>query len=308
VINDHIDTFAGFPVVEFEPGDAPPDDATAIAIRLSAEFEETEEFQAKWDALFATDWIDLVPALVIGDWGNAYDTSLDIEGLAAKAGTLSSLRAVFLAELTQEESEISWIKQTDITPLLRAFPGLEVVRVRGSEGLELAAGAYPSLREFAVETGGLPVGIVHAIAGSELPALRHLELYLGTANYGGNVEVADLAPILAGANLPALTYLGLRDSEIADEVAAAVASAPIVARLRTLDLSLGILSDAGAAALLAGQPLTHLRKLDLHHHFLTAEMAERVRAELEPAGVEVDLSESELDQSSPEDRFIAVSE
>jgi len=120
--------------------------------------------------------------------------------------------------------------------------------------------------------------------------------------------VPDLAPILAGANLPALTYLGLRDSEIADQVAAAVASAPVVARLHILDLSLGTLSDVGAAALLTGQPLTHLRKLDLHHHFLTEEMAERVRAELESAGVEVDLSEAELDASSPEERFIAVSE
>ena len=79
----------------------------------------------------------------------------------------------------------------------------------------------------------------------------------------------DLAPILAGARLPALKHLGLRDAEIADEVAAALAGAPVVARLETLDLSLGTLSDAGAAALLAGQPLTHLRKLDLHHHFLS---------------------------------------
>ena len=308
MINHHIDTFAGLPVVEFAPDQPPPADPGAVAIRLSSGFEETEQFQAAWDALFAADWVGQVPALVIGDWGDAYDSAIDIENLAAQADRLTSLRAVFLAELTQEESEISWIQQGDVTPLLRAFPRLEVLRVRGSDGLELAAGTYPGLRELAVETGGLPVGIVRAIAASKLPALRHLELYLGTDNYGGDVDVPDLAPILAGANLPALTYLGLRDSEIADQVAAAVASAPVVARLHILDLSLGTLSDVGAAALLTGQPLTHLRKLDLHHHFLTEEMAERVRAELESAGVEVDLSEAELDASSPEERFIAVSE
>ena len=43
-----------------------------------------------------------------------------------------------------------------------------------------------------------------------------------------------------------------------------------MARLKTLDLSMGVLSDVGAEALLAGQPLTHLRRLDLHHHFLSA--------------------------------------
>jgi hypothetical protein len=75
-----------------------------------------------------------------------------------------------------------------------------------------------------------------------------------------------------------------------------------------LDLSLGALSDVGAAALLAGQPLTHLRKIDLHHHFLTEAMAQRVRDELEPAGVEVDLAEAEFDPQQPEERFIAVSE
>jgi hypothetical protein len=308
VINHHIDTFAGLPVFDYAPEQLPPNHPDAIAIRLSVGFEETERFQAAWNALFENDWIGQVQALVIGDWGDAYDSSIDIEDLAAKADRLTSLRAVFLGELTQEESEISWIQQCDITPLLRAYPRLEVLRIRGTDGLEIAAGTYQNLRELAIETGGLPVSIVQAIAASELPALRHLELYLGTDNYGGDVDIPDLTPILAGASLPALTYLGLRDSEIADQVAAAVASAPVVARLHVLDLSLGTLSDVGAAALLTGQPLTHLRRLDLHHHFLTEAMAERVRAELESAGVEVDLSGAELDASSPEERFIAVSE
>jgi hypothetical protein len=149
---------------------------------------------------------------------------------------------------------------------------------------------------------------VRAVGESDLPALSHLELWLGTDTYGGDANVEDLTPILSGANTPALTYLGLRNAEIIDLLAAAVAAAPVVARVRTLDLSMGMLSDVGAAALLSGQPLTHLARLDLHHHFLTKEMAERIRDELEPAGVEVDLSESHLNVRNPEDRYIAVSE
>jgi hypothetical protein len=54
---------------------------------------------------------------------------------------------------------------------------------------------------------------------------------------------------------------------------------------------MGTLTDQGAEALLSGQPLTHLRRLDLHRHFLSDEMMEKVKAAL--PGVDVDLSEQE---------------
>jgi hypothetical protein len=308
LINDHIDSFVGLPIFEFDPAGPPPDGPGAVAIRLSTEFEQNEGFQAKWDALFAVDWVGQVRALVIGEWGDAYESSVPVESLVERAAAMPALRALFLGELIGEESEISWIQQTDVTPVLNAFPELEVLRVRGSEGLDFASGSYPALRELAFESGGLPSDIVRAVGESDLPNVHHLELWLGTDTYGGDATVADLATILAGANTPSLAYLGLRDSEIADEVAAAVAGASVVGRLQTLDLSLGMLSDVGAAALLSGQPLTHLRKLDLHHHFLTAEMMQRLQDELEPAGVEVDLSDANLNARRPEDRFIAVAE
>ena len=104
--------------------------------------------------------------------------------------------------------------------------------------------------------------------------------------------MADLAPILAGSRFPRLRHLALRNSDIQDEIAAALAR-PVVAGLATLDLSMGTLGDEGAEALLGGQPLTHLRKLDLHHNFLSEAMRERILATLGPAGVKVDLSETE---------------
>jgi hypothetical protein len=209
--------------------------------------------------------------------------------------------------MTFEECEISWINHTDITPLLEAYPRLETLTVRGSEGLSFKPLRLPHLRSLTFESGGLPADVVTAVGECDLPALTKLELWLGTDNYGGDATVDDLTQILTGSRLPSLTSLGLRDSEIADQVAAALASAPVVARLEELDLSLGILSDVGAAALLAGQPLTHLRKLDLHHHFLTEPVMQRLRDELSAAGVEVDLSDGG-DPSDEDDRFIAVSE
>ncbi|MFD0890035.1 leucine-rich repeat domain-containing protein, partial [Streptosporangium algeriense] len=72
----------------------------------------------------------------------------------------------------------------------------------------------------------------------------------------------------------------------------------------SLALSMGALGDEGAEALLSGQPLTHLKRLDLHHHHLTDPMVAKVRAAL--AGVEADLS----GQLTPDEewRYVAVTE
>ncbi|MFC6680091.1 STM4015 family protein [Nonomuraea ferruginea] len=187
---------------------------------------------------------------------------------------------------------------------MEAYPRLTRLEVRGGSGLGLSPVRHQALRILRVETGGLPGEMTRAIAASDLPALEHLELWLGEENYGGDTAVSDLAPILSGERLPALRHLGLQDSEIQDEIAAAVATAPVVARLESLGLSMGALTDAGAESLLTGQPLTHLRALDLHHHYLTASMMRRVADAL--PGVRVDLSE----QETPEEdwRYIAVSE
>lgn len=305
-IYQHITEFAGLPVTEFDPDAELPANPDATAWRLSADYDTSvEDYRALVDKFVAAVDPADVRALIIGQWGEAYDTAAPVDMLVELAPRLTALRALFLGELTMEESEISWIRQADITPLFTTFPDLEVLRVRGSEGLELTPVRHTALREFAIESGGLPSNIVSAVAEWDLPALRHLELWLGTDNYGGDATVDDLAPILSGVRLPALRHLGLRDAEIADQVAAAVAGAPIVAQLEVLDLSLGIISDEGAAALLSGQPLTHLKRLDLHHHYLSKELADRLVAEL--PGVEVDLSDGQ-DPSDIDDRYVAVSE
>lgn len=305
-ISSHIDTFAGLAVRAYQAGEVGDTDPAAVAWRIDTDYDGgAETFQERLTSFLAEDWAGQVRALVIGEWGESYDTDAPIEKLVAAAATLTGLRALFLGEMTYEENEISWIQQGDVTPLLVAYPALEVLRVRGADGLALTPMRHETLRELAFESGGLPAAVVLAAGECDLPALRHLELWLGTDNYGGDATVEDLASILSGARLPSLTYLGVRDSEIADEVAAALAGAPVVARLETLDLSLGALSDVGAAAMLSGQPLTHLSTLDIHHHFLSEAMTARLRAEL--PGVRVDDS----DRQEPDrdgDRYISVSE
>ena len=89
-----------------------------------------------------------------------------------------------------------------------------------------------------------------------------------------------------------------------------VASAPVLDQLESLSLSMGTLTDTGAEALLGGQPLTHLRQLDLGHHFLSEAVADRVRAAFASAGTDVDLSDAQTPHRRRDEewRFVAVSE
>ncbi|KUL28516.1 STM4015 family protein [Actinoplanes awajinensis] len=303
-VNDNLATFAGLPVVPLERETV--EDPAAVAWRIEMEDFEAppEEFEAALDQLLERCGPAGPTALIVGEWGTAYETPFPMELLVNRADRLSGLRGLFIGEISPEQCEISWINQGDLTPLLEAFPALEHLWVRGSEDLQLTSLRHEGLRELVFESGGLPAGVVRAIGASELPNLTFLELWLGVSNYGGDARAEDLAPILAGRSLPALTHLGLRNAEIADEVAAALAAAPVVARLAELDLSLGVMGDTGAEALLAGQPLTHLKSLDLSHHFMTTEMAQRFVEEL--PGVAVDVSHQQSDREWG--RFTAVSE
>ncbi|MEU6431995.1 STM4015 family protein [Microbispora sp. NPDC046973] len=300
------DSYAGLPVIEVVPEeDEEIPDPASVAVRISAEIDDYDVDEA-FDALLKRVDTAKVPALVIGAWEDCYEESSEqIVGLLVdNAARFPGLRSLFLGAMSSDESEISWITQSDVTPLLEAFPRLERLEVRGGTGLELRPVRHESLRMLRFETGGLPAEVVRAVGACDLPALERLDLWLGVQNYGGNATVADLAPILSGERLPALRHLGLQDSEIQDEIAAAVASAPVIARLESLALSMGVLTDEGAEALLGGQPLTHLHTLDLHHHFLTDAMAARV-AEALP-GVQVDLSGKE--KPVHDWRYVAVSE
>ncbi|MEU4716617.1 STM4015 family protein [Micromonospora purpureochromogenes] len=291
MIHSHASSFAGLPVVPFTPGTTLPEEPSAVAWRLEVEDFDAEpgEFVDLVRALRDEVPAEAVRALVIGEWGEAYERALPVDLLVEAAAQWTGLRAVFLADLVGEQCEISWLTHGDITPLLAAYPSLEVLRVRGAQGLRLDPVRHTGLRELIVESGGLPGAVSRAVAESQLPALERLDLWLGRAEYGGDSTVADLAPVLAGDDLPGLRHLALCNAEIADPVAAAVATAPVLPRLEVLDLSMGVLTDEGAEALLAGQPLTHLRRLDLHHHYLSEQCRERLVAAL--PGVRVDVSD-----------------
>ncbi|MEU2068983.1 STM4015 family protein [Streptomyces anulatus] len=312
----HLDRFHGLPVHTPESSSGALPAADSVAWRLVCDYGEDPGFATLWEQFLESVDTARVRALVIGPWWTEEYTPFApvMELIVAHADRFPALRGLFLADVEGEECEVSWLRMCDVTPVLEALPLLEEFAVRGcgQEGLGLRPLRHASLKSLRFESGGLPGRLVRAVAASELPALERLDLWFGSSWYGGDATIDDIRPILSGGVFPRLRHLGLQNSEIQDEIAVAVGSAPVVAQLETLALSMGTLSDTGGEALLNGQPLSHLSTLDLRHHYLTEPVLDRVRTAFAPAVVEA--GEAEDDYADPDDeddepeRYVAVSE
>jgi hypothetical protein len=311
-ISEHAQNFANKSIVDWSP-EAPLTKPSEVVFRIAVDYSEGDS-GVRWIDKFAEflrdPLVGQVNGIVVGAWGEMLgddETSAEIvEALVAAREKLTALTAIFMGDITYEECEISWINQTDISPLIEAYPALEHFRVRGGTGLSLGRLHHARLKSLVVETGGLNVEIVRQVMGAKLPELEHLELWLGTEEYGASASVQDLAPLFAGTLFPRLRYLGLRDSHIANEIAVELVKTPILERIRVLDLSLGTLSDTGAAALLDCPAVARLEKLDIHHHFCSSEMVRKLHA----LGITLDASEAhDLGRYGDEDsRYVAVGE
>src|SRR5579871_2482328 len=222
MISEHVEEFAGKPVVEWDAKTGITD-PEGKHYRITLDYDESKE-GTEWTDKFAAFLDDpnaaRVTGLVVGGWAddmfNEESTPI-MEAIVAARDRLPNLKALFIGDITYEECEISWIQQQDQTPVLDAYPQLEHFRVRGGDGLAFGKLRNDHLQSLIIETGGLNGAVVRAVCAAQFPELTHLELWLGTDNYGGTTTLDDLQPLLAGSLFPKLTYLGLRDSEIADE-------------------------------------------------------------------------------------------
>lgn len=310
----HLTRFHDLPVHEYEAQDGRrprrlPEPAS-VAWKVSAYWEQT--FAPLWRSFLDDVRTEDVTALVIGSWWDDWDENgigPNLDLILAEAHRFPRLRALFLVDVESEEAEISWIKLCDLTPVLDAWPRLEELGLRGGEDLTLRPVRHDHLRTLRIESGGLPAAPVRALASCVFPALNRLDLWLGTAMYGADTTATDVKALLATIGQGGqLRHLGLKNSDMQDAVASVVAEAPVVAGLTSLDLGMGTLGDEGATALLTGQPLTHLRHLDLRHHFMTEGLSGRLRGALEPHGVAVDLVPARRLSYDPERRYVAVGE
>jgi hypothetical protein len=307
--HENLSEFKGKPVEDWTSGSIDAGKLASVCVRLRTDWDSESPLTEQLSELLELSGTDRIESLVIGAW-HGDDTGATpeeiVEALIAARDRLPNLKHLFFGDITSEENEVSWIQLMDFSALLLGYPKLTHLTVRGSEHLTFGTLAHANLRELVIQTGGLNPSVVHEVAASKLPALEHLELWLGTPNYGGDSTIEDLAPFLSGTLFPKLKYLGLKNSEIQDEIAGVMAGAPVLKMLDVLDLSEGTLGDEGARALLKSADVRRLKKLDLHYHFIS----EAVQKEFATLGIEVDLSNPQEPEewSGQETRFISVSE
>ena len=195
------------------------------------------------------------------------DDLQDLIDLLGKKAPASTRKLTFGDNIDQ----ISWHHTGNLAKLWKGVPDLRVIEVESGE-FEVGKMVAPALERAVFITGGLSDSCGRAIAKAVMPNIRHLEIYYGSDDYGATCSIKDVRPLLARTDLPQLEYLGLENAEFSNEIAKALKKAPVLASVKTLDLSQGTLNDEGAQALVAAKDaLKHLECLDLSDNFLSDE-------------------------------------
>ena len=165
--------------------------------------------------------------------------------------------------------QLSWTKTGNLDRLLAATPNLVTLQIRMGE-IDLGGSLdLPKLEALHLETGGLARENLQTIGNAQWPSLVELVVFLGTHRYGADATAADLEVLLA-AEFPRLEQLALCNSEIPGAIVRALVKSPLLARLKTLDLSKGTMTDDDARPLVEGfGAFQHLEKLDLSENYLS---------------------------------------
>ncbi len=248
-------------------------DFAKYAVRIACDYEETQTLEDYLALLAKEPGVEQITTLIFGVWmedgeANEVTPQKAIDFLVAHKDTFSGIEVLYIGDITSEENEMSWIAQGDMSAIWAAFPKLRTFTARGSDSLRLGKVKHDRLKKLVIQTGGMPTALAHEALAVNAP-LEHLELWLGIDDYGADTSVSDFSDLLNGTLFPDLKYLGLRNSDKVDELAEALASSKIIDRIKTLDLSMGILKDKGAIALRDSGKLEKLEKVDFSHHYMS---------------------------------------
>jgi uncharacterized protein (TIGR02996 family) len=225
-----------------------------------------------------------------------------------KAGKLESLRSLFIGDFDYpDENEISWVAVGNVAKVLPVAPKLRELHLRGAE-IGLGALEHPTLEQLTIETGGLPGGAVASVGKSKLPALTHMEVWLGTDEYGGTGKIGQLKPLFEGSGVPKLEHLGLQNSDFEDDIAIALSKSKLLAQLKSVDLSMGTMHEPGAEAILTNvDKFKHLGSLNLDRNFIPDPIVAQLKKALKGI-VSVDDQEEPDDWDDEPHYFVSVGE
>lgn len=246
------------------------------------------------DEILADPELSELEELVIGCWGESWDNGAQpiIDGIVERSDKFSQIKSLFIGDMDYEECEVSWIEQADYGKLWAALPNLEKLTIKGSTNLSLGDIQHENLKSLEIICGGLPKEVLAGIGEAKLPALESLKLYIGVEDYGFDGNIEDIANMLMSSDFPNLKTLGIKDSEIQDDVAKVVTKSKYMSQIEVLDLSLGTLTDEGGQVLLDTLPdYENIKEVNLEYHY----MSEDMMAKLKALSADVDVSEKQED-------------
>lgn len=240
--------------------------------------------------------------IIIGIWGECCqgdDCQKLIDMFVDNSSKFSHIKSLFVGDMESEECEVSWIEQGDYSKLFNALPNLEHLTIKGSNGLVLGDIVHNNLLSLEIICGGIPVSVINSIAKAKLPKLNKLILYIGIEDYGFDGTIDDIKSFLDTADFPSLKYLGLRDSEIQDEITEAVLNSKFIKQIDILDLSEGTISDKGGQLLLDNAPnLSNIKHIDLHYNYLSDDMIKKLSQKFKDINLDEqnEIDEDEVDE------------
>src|SRR5438105_14126278 len=123
MISDHATEWLGYPVKLFnaEVSEEGVTDYANTIYRLALDWDAEADFPTLFSRFLSNPASAQTPAIIIGQFhgDDPGEGSEEVVQLLVSAQTkLPNLRGIFIGDLVSEENEISWIIQTDVSPLL----------------------------------------------------------------------------------------------------------------------------------------------------------------------------------------------
>lgn len=160
----------------------------------------------------------------------------------------------------RDTHQLTWISLGDLTAAWPAFAQLEALHLRGSY-LTPGRIVLPKARAFTLVSSTFTD--VAALRAAHWPKLETLSVCFGDDSYVEAGASLEAVRALVREVPPTVKHLGLRNLPFADELVPFLAGSQAVARLETLDLSLGVLLDGAPALRTHAAAFRHLARLDV---------------------------------------------
>ena len=239
----------------------------------------------------------------IGAPEGIFDGEAEFQALinqVVKNGVRPTVRKLVVGDYDQDETEISWTDVGTHKGIWPVLPNLRDFHAKGG-GIELGKINAPNLQTLTLHSGGLGTEPVSQIAKANLPELQRLEIWFGAEDYGAECSAQDAAKVIANdKGLPKVRWLGLMNSEFANDLPPLLAASKLLPQLEELDLSMGTMTDVGAQALIDNAPkFAHLKAISVDENFIGKDVA----AQLVAALPQVTIG----DQENAEDDYLYVS-